>query len=179
MFSFFACQEKKKPSRVEITTPSESKENNLSSDNYSVIFQAIMKSDKGMMRGVSIGDDIEKINETTLPSETPAENGRSFTEYFDDTDLNFADVLYLRSADNKVAAISVDVYIEGQTTVDNLMGEFKTYFSKKYGKGIEENKSILWKLADGENDLVLQNVSTDKDPGLKILFAKKGDKSLL
>lgn len=177
---FVACQEKKQETTVDSsTTDTEPKvEENLSSDEYSSIFKAIMKSDKGMARGVSIGDNFETLKETTLPSETQPENGKGFTEYFDDTDLNFADILYVKSPENKVDAISIDIYIERQTAVDSLMTEFKGYFNKKYGKG-DGQKTIKWKVKGGENELVLQDVSTEKDPGLKIVFAKKGDKSLL
>ena len=177
---FVACQEKKQETTVDSsTTNTETKvEESLSSDEYSAIFKAIMKSDKGMARGVSIGDAIETLKETTLPSETQPENGKGFTEYFDDTDLNFADILYVKSPENKVEAIAIDIYIERQTAVDSLMTEFKGYFNKKYGKG-EGQKTITWKVKGSENELVLQDVSTEKDPGLKIVFAKKGDKSLL
>jgi len=173
-----ACQDKKESTQTETSSPESSLAGSSALENYSSIFQAILKTDAGMARGVKIGDNIDTINETTLPSETPAENGKSFTEYFDDTDLNFADILYVRSAQNKVEAITIDVYIERQTAVDSLMNEFKGYFDTKYGKGTSIEKATTWQLADGKNSLLLQNVSTEKDPGLKIIFANKENKIL-
>ncbi len=174
-----ACQDKKESTQTETSSPVSSAAGSSSAlENYSSIFQAILKTDAGMARGVKIGDNIDTINETTLPSETPAENGKSFTEYFDDTDLNFADILYVRSEQNKVEAITIDVYIERQTAVDSLMTEFKSYFDTKYGKGTSTEKATTWQLADGKNNLLLQNVSTEKDPGLKIIFANKENKIL-
>lgn len=174
-----ACQDKKESTQTETSSPESSAAGSSSAlENYSSIFQAILKTDAGMARGVKIGDNIDTINETTLPSETPAENGKSFTEYFDDTDLNFADILYVRSEQNKVEAITIDVYIERQTAVDSLMTEFKSYFDTKYGKGTSTEKATTWQLADGKNNLLLQNVSTEKDPGLKIIFANKENKIL-
>ncbi len=172
-----ACQEKKQETSVGV--------NALSSppvkgnfENYSPIFQAIIKNEAGMARGVSIGDTLDKIQESTLPSEAQPENGKGFTEYFDNTDLNFADILYTKDSDGKVKAIIIDVYIEKQSTVGGLLNEFKSYFDKKYGQGVETEKATSWELPDKENSLVIQNVSTQKDPGLKIVFAKIGDKAL-
>lgn len=173
-----ACQEKKESTQTDSNISTNAKDGSSALENYSTIFQAILKTEKGMARGVKIGDNIDAIKETTLPSETPAENGKSFTEYFDDTDLNFADILYVRSPDNTVATIAIDVYIERQTAVDSLMNEFKGYFETKYGKAVVKDKSVIWQLADGKNNLLIQNVSTEKDPGFKIVFADKNDKIL-
>jgi hypothetical protein len=168
-----SCQEKKQETPVGVNSSSSpSQKGNF--DNYSPIFQAIIKKETGMARGVSLGD----IKETTLLSESQPENGKSYTEYFDNTDLNFADILYTKNEQGTVASIIIDVYIEKQSTVGGLLNEFKGYFNKKYGKGEESEKATQWELPDKENTLVLQNVSTQKDPGLKIIFAKTGDKAL-
>jgi hypothetical protein len=121
---------------------------------------------------------MNSIVESAPLSETQPDNGKSYTEYFDDTDLNFADILYVNDSENKIGAISVDVFIEKQASVDSLMNEFKGYFDKKYGQGKGISKMTVWKLAGTDNELLLQNVSTAKDPGLKIIFAKSGDKLL-
>jgi hypothetical protein len=173
-----ACQDKSQSSEKETTQLPDSTHTQSSLDSYSPIFKAILQSGAGMVRGVSIGDDANTIKETAVLAETQPENGKGFTEYFDDTDLNFADIAYLKDSEEKVAAISVDVYVERQTAVDSLMNEFRTYFDKKYGQGKGISKMSTWKLPDGQNQLILQNVSTAKDPGLKIVFAKSGDKLL-
>ncbi|MEA5460711.1 hypothetical protein VB796_16760 [Arcicella sp. LKC2W] len=177
-FVQISCQDKKQTSEADTTANADTTAKVASLENYSVIFQAVLKSDAGMARGVSIGDNIETIQETTLPAETQPENGKGFTEYFDSSDLNFADIAYLKDTENKVGAISIDIYIERQTAVDSLMNEFKGYFDKKYGQGKGISKMTTWKLSDSQNELLLQNVSTAKDPGLKIIFAKSGDKIL-
>ena len=57
------------------------------------------------------------------------------------------------------------------------MTEFVDFFDKKYGKGRGISKMMTWQMPDG-NNLMVQDVSTEKDPGLKIVFAKNGDKLL-
>lgn len=177
-FVQISCQDKKqtKESDATINIDSTSQVNTL--DDYSQTFNAILKTDAGMVRGLSIGDEMNVILESAPLSETQPTNGKSYTEYFDDTDLNFADVLYVNDSENKISAISVDIFIEKQVAVDSLMSEFKGYFDKKYGQGRGISKMTVWKLAGGNNELMLQNVSTAKDPGLKIIFAKSGDKLL-
>ena len=177
-FVQISCQDKKqtKESDATISIDSTSQVNTL--DDYSQTFNAILKTDAGMVRGLSIGDEMNVILESAPLSETQPTNGKSYTEYFDDTDLNFADILYVNDSENKISAISVDIFIEKQVAVDSLMSEFKGYFDKKYGQGRGISKMTVWKLAGGNNELMLQNVSTAKDPGLKIIFAKSGDKLL-
>jgi hypothetical protein len=177
-FAQISCQDKKQTTESDatITTDSTSQINTL--ENYSPTFKAILKTDAGMVRGLSIGDEMNVIVESAPLSESQPDNGKSYTEYFDDTDLNFADILYVNDSDNKISAISVDIFIEKQAAVDSLMNEFKGYFDKKYGQGKGISKMTVWKLAGGNNELMLQNVSTAKDPGLKIIFAKSGDKLL-
>ncbi len=172
-----SCGDKKQESQTETIASADSSVKNTSIEGYSVMFKNILKSDVGMARGVSIGDKIETIQETVLPSETQPENGKSFTAYFDGSDLNFADILYVKDAENKVGAISIDIFIENKVEVDSLMNEFVGYFDNKYGKGKGISKMMTWQMPDG-NNLVVQNVSTEKDPGLKIIFAKSGDKLL-
>ena len=173
-----SCQDKKRTTESDATFSSDSTSKVSIFNNYSPTFKTIFKTDAGMVRGLSIGDEMNAIVESAPLSESQSDNGKSYTEYFDDTDLNFADVLYVNDSENKISAISVDVFIEKQTAVDSLMNEFKGYFDKKYGQGKGISKMMVWKLAGGNNELMLQNVSTAKDPGLKIIFAKSGDKLL-
>lgn len=174
---FISCSDKKQDSQTETTSAVDASVKSTSIENYSSIFKNIIKSDVGMARGVSIGDGIETIQETILPSESQPDNGKGFTVYFDDTDLNFADIVYVQDIENKVGAISIDIFIEKKSEVDSLMSELTDYFDKKYGKGKGISKMMTWQMPDG-NNLMLQDVSTGKDPGLKIVFAKSGDKLL-
>ena len=172
-----SCKDRKQASHIETTAPADSSIQQVSIENYSLIFKQILKSNAGMARGVSIGDKIKTLQETILPSETQPQNGKSFTIYFDGSDLNFADILYEKDTENKVGAISIDIFIENKMEVDSLMKEFLEYFDKKYGKGKGISKMMTWQMPDG-NNLLVQNVSTEKDPGLKVVFAKNGDKLL-
>ena len=173
-----SCGDKKQESRTETIALADSSIRKVSIENYSMIFKQILKSDAGMARGVSIGDKIETLQETILPSETQSNNGKSFTVYFDGSDLNFADILYVKNTENKVEAIAIDIFIENKVEVDSLMKEFVDFFDKKYGTGKGISKMMTWRMPDG-NNLMVQDVSTEKDPGLKVVFAKNGDKLLM
>ena len=173
-----SCQDKKQITESDAIVTVDSTSQVKTLENYGPTFNAILKTDAGMVRGLSIGDEMNVILESAPLSETQPTNGKSYTEYFDDTDLNFADILYVSDSGNKISAISVDIFIEKQVAVDSLMSEFKGYFDKKYGQGKGISKMTVWKLEGGNNELMLQNVSTAKDPGLKIIFAKRGDELL-
>ena len=173
-----SCGDKKQESQTETTALADSSIRKVSIENYGIIFKQILKTDAGMARGVSIGDKIETLQETILPSETQPNNGKSFTVYFDGSDLNFADILYVKNTENKVEAIAIDIFIENKVEVDSLMKEFVDFFDKKYGKGKGISRMMTWQMPDG-NNLMVQDVSTEKDPGLKVVFAKNGDKLLM
>jgi hypothetical protein len=177
--SQISCQDKKQSSETETSLVADSTSTNSSElENNSPVFKAVLKTNAGMVRGISVGDDFGTIKESAPLSESQPENGKSFTESFDDMGLNFADVLYVKNVDNKVGAISIDIFVEKQAAVDSLMNEFKGHFDSKYGVGKGISKMMVWKLPDGLNVLKLQNVSTAKDPGLKIIFAKSGNEML-
>lgn len=171
-----ACQEKKQESKAVNSLTENTNANNLL-NNYSGIFQAILKSDSAMARGVNIGNNFDDIKETVLPAETQPNEGKSFTEYFDG-DLNFADITYTKNQANKVETISIDVYIETAETTNSLITEFKSYFDTKYGKGTIKDKTESWLLKDGVNQVTLENVSTAKDPGLKVVFSAINSKAI-
>jgi hypothetical protein len=175
-FFFNSCGDSKQESHTE-TTSSDSSVRRVSIENYSSVFKQIMKSDAGMARGVSIGDKNETIQELTPLTENQPENGKSYTVYFDGSDLNFADILYVKGANDNIEAISIDIFIEKKTDVDALMKEFVDFFDKKYGNGRGISLMKTWQMPDG-NNVIVKNVSTEKDPGLKIIFAKNGDKLL-
>jgi hypothetical protein len=177
-FGQISCRDKKQTAESDAVMSTDSISQIRAFKNYSSMFQAILKTDAGMVRGLSIGDEMSVIVESAPLSEIQPNTGKSYTEYFDDTDLNFADVVYVNDSENRIGAISVDIFIEKQTTVDNVMNEFKGYFDKKYGQGKGISTMTVWKLAGTNNELTLQNVSTAKDPGLKIIFAKHGDELL-
>lgn len=145
-------------------------------EGQSPIFRTILKSDAGMARGISIGDLFQSTVQTEKAplSETQPENGKGFTEYFDDSDLNFVDITYTKDQSDKVASITLDVYVERKSAVDSLFTEFKTYFSRKYGKNTVNGKGLVWKVQDNKS-AVLQDVSTEKDPGIKILFVRENE----
>ncbi len=173
-----SCQDKKQTIESGVVASSDSISTVIPLQNYSSVLKAILKTDAGMIRGLSIGDEMDAVLESAPLSQTQPKNGKSYTERFDDTDLNFADVLYLSDSENKLSAISVDIFIEKQSSVDSLMNEFKSYFEKKYGQGKGISKMMVWQLPDSQHSLMLQNVSTAKDPGLKIIFAKRGSELL-
>jgi hypothetical protein len=151
----------------------------LALSHQTTLFQTILKRDSGMARGISLGevfaDAVKK--ETATPAEVREVNQKNFTEHFDETDLNFVDITYTGDTEGKISVINLDVYIEKQAIVDSLFHEFGTYFTKKYGTGTSENKKTLWALPNNYS-LQLENVSTQKDPGFKILFSNKDKKPL-
>ena len=80
--SQMSCQDKKQSSETTfVEVDSTLKVPSL--ENRSSTFQAILKTDAGMVRGLSIGDEMNSILESAPLSETQPTNGKSYTEYFD------------------------------------------------------------------------------------------------
>lgn len=174
-----ACNDSSKSSSEKEAYRSSLDNSDVALGHQTTLFQTILKRDSGMARGISLGeifaDAVKK--ETATPAEVREVNQKNFTEHFDETDLNFVDITYTGDSENKVSTINLDVYIEKQAIVDSLFNEFGNYFIKKYGVGVSENKKIFWTLPNN-NRLQLENVSTQKDPGFKILFSSSDKKPL-
>ncbi len=132
--------------------------------------QKLSLSPNQVIRNATWGQDMESIKDTLELAETQPEKGKSFTLYFDDTDLNFSDITYIPDEQNKLQAIEFDIFVETGAEVQPLIDHWKAYLDAKFGPSQEKDKTILWS-KNKNTRIQLENVSTPKDPGIKISFA--------
>jgi hypothetical protein len=137
----------------------------------SELFRKITKSSQGLIRGVNLGQNIKEINEDADLSEVQPNQGRSYTQYLDDSDVNFVDITYLTNSDGKILQITLDIFLDEREEVGELMLELRSYFDVKLGKSQSNNNKTQW-LENKNTQVVLENVSSSKDPGIKILFSR-------
>jgi hypothetical protein len=104
-------------------------------------------------------------------SEVQPNQGRSYTQYLDDSDVNFVDITYLTNSDGKILQITLDIFLDEREEVGELMLELRSYFDVKLGKSQSNNNKTQW-LENKNTQVVLENVSSSKDPGIKILFSR-------
>jgi len=141
-------------------------------DLSSELFKKITKSSSGIIRGVNWGQDLRDIKEVVEVSEVQPDQGKSFTQFLDDSDLNFVDITYQTNSDQKITQITLDVFLDERKEVGDLLQEFKNYFDVKFGKNQIADNKYQW-MRNKNTQVTLEDVSTSKDPGIKLVFSKK------
>ncbi|MDF0694730.1 hypothetical protein [Aquirufa ecclesiirivi] len=139
-------------------------------DESTPLLQRITLGSAGVIRNVSWGQDMSTIAEKVELSETQPSVGKSYTQFFDDTDLNFVDITYLPDENNQVKGILLNIFLEEQDEVLDLTANFKEYLGNIYGNGRGNAKKIVWK--NENTQVILEDVGTPKDPGIQLVFSK-------
>jgi hypothetical protein len=132
------------------------------------LVQKITLSSKGVIRNKVWGISIDSLQEKLELAENQPANGKSYTLYFDDSDLNFTDISYLGDDQQKLTEIDFDIFVETKSQVDDLKEKFTTYLQVKFGASKTEGNKIIWE-KDKNTQVILQDVSTGKDPGIKLV----------
>jgi hypothetical protein len=131
--------------------------------------QKLTVSPTNIVRNASWGQDFSTINDSLEVAESQPEKGKSYTLYFDDTDLNFSDITYIPNDQNKLQEITFDIFVDSAEDVQPLIDQWKGYLEVKFGPSETKGKQVLW-TKNKNTRIQLENVSTPKDPGIKISF---------
>jgi hypothetical protein len=132
--------------------------------------QKITLSDTAIVRNIRWKQPLNSVKETIELSESQPTNGRSYSLYLDDSDLNFVDIVYQTNPQNQLIKIEFDIYVEDRNEVAKLISEFEQYFQIKYGNKTLSGKKSSW-LAKNNTRIQLEDVSTSKDPGIKLMYS--------
>jgi hypothetical protein len=132
--------------------------------------QKLSVSPEKIIRNLTWGQDFQTITDSLELSETQPEKGKSYTIYFDETDLNFSDITYIPNKENKLAEINFDIFVESGKDVDPLIEQWTNYLEVKFGASRVQGKTRSW-TKNKNTRIILENVSTPKDPGIKISFS--------
>lgn len=132
--------------------------------------QKLSVSPEKVIRNVTWGQDFQTIKDSLELSETQPAIGKSYTIYFDDTDLNFSDITYVPNKENKLGEITFDIFVESAKDVDPLIEKWTNYLNVKFGASSVQGKIRSW-TKNKNTRIMLENVSTPKDPGIKISFS--------
>ncbi|MFM6947722.1 MAG: hypothetical protein ACKOWQ_01790 [Aquirufa sp.] len=140
-------------------------------DSSSDLVKKITNSSEGLIRGVSWSQNLDNLKETVELSEVQPSQGKSFTQYLDDSDLNFVDITYLQGNDRLIHEITLDIFLEDKKEVSQLITDLKDYFNLKFGESKQSGSKVIW--GNYKNTRIdLEDVSTSKDPGIKVIFKK-------
>ncbi len=131
--------------------------------------QKLSLSPNFVIRNVAWGQDMESLKDTLELAESQPEKGKSYTLYFDDTDLNFSDITYIPNDQNKLQEIDFDIFVDATEDVQPLIEQWKGFLDVKFGPSDVKGKQIFW-TKNKNTRIELENVSTPKDPGIKLSF---------
>jgi len=172
-FVFFSCNSSEENGKNGASNTSESDQIALNAwEKSGDLVQKITLSSKGVIRNKEWGISIDSLQEKLELAENQPANGKSYTLYFDDSDLNFTDISYLSDSKQKLTEIDFDIFVETKSQVEELKEKFTSYLLVKFGASKTEGNKIIWE-KDKNTQVILQDVSTDKDPGIKLVFSRK------
>jgi hypothetical protein len=138
--------------------------------NASKTFQKITLNDSAVVRNISWLQPLSSLNEKIELSESQPNNGKSYSLYLDDSDLNFVDIVYHTNNQNQIIQVVFDIYVEDKAEAIKLLNEFEQYFSIKFGQKTTAEKGSAWVSKD-KTSIHIENVSTPKDPGIKLTYS--------
>ena len=167
---FIACESRSKKTEGNSTeiSASDPKTQEVWS-NSGAILQKITLSPTRIIRNVAWGQALESLEEKLELSENQPTTGKSYTLYLDSSDLNFADITYVVDEKNKIKEIDVDVFLEENNQVKDLIKQFQDYLTAKMGPFKKEGNQNQWG-PNQNTQVTLEDVSTTKDPGIKLIF---------
>ena len=170
---FFSCNSSQENGKEGASNTSEIDQRVLNAwEQSGDLVQKITLSSKGVVRNQAWGISIDSLQEKLELAENQPASGKSYTLYFDDSDLNFTDISYLSDDQQKLTEIDFDIFVETKSQVEELKAKFTTYLQVKFGAYKTEGTKIIWE-KDKNTMVILQDVSTVKDPGIKLVFLRK------
>ena len=170
---FFSCNSSQENGKEGASNTSEIEQRVLNAwEQSGDLVQKITLSSKGVVRNQAWGISIDSLQEKLELAENQPASGKSYTLYFDDSDLNFTDISYLGDDQQKLTEIDFDIFVETKSQVEELKAKFTTYLQVKFGAYKTEGTKIIWE-KDKNTMVILQDVSTVKDPGIKLVFLRK------
>ncbi len=131
--------------------------------------QKLSLSPNKIIRNTTWGQDFNSIQDSLDLAEAQPVKGKSYTLYFDESDLNFSDITYIPNDQNKLQEITFDIFVDASEDVQPLIEKWKSYLDAKFSASEVNGKKILW-TKNKNTRIELENVSTPKDPGIKISF---------
>ena len=131
--------------------------------------QKLSLSPNKIIRNTTWGQDFNSIQDSLDLAEAQPDKGKSYTLYFDDSDLNFSDITYIPNGQNKLQEITFDIFVDASEDVEPLIEKWKSYLDAKFSASKVNGKKIFW-TKNKDTRIELENVSTPKDPGIKISF---------
>lgn len=170
---FFSCNSSLEKGKEGASNTSEIEQSVLNAwEQSGDMVQKITLSPKGVIRDKEWGISIDSLQEKLELAENQPANGKSYTLYFDNSDLNFTDISYLSDNQQKLTEIDFDIFVETKSQVEALKEKFTNYLQVKFGASKIEGNKIIWE-KDVNTQVTLQDVSTLKDPGIKLVFSRK------
>lgn len=137
----------------------------------------IMRNDEGVFRGITLGMDMKNVRTLTGDSNlTQAEPNYLFFEDSVGKKDHFTYDFIFDSLGLK--EMNLDVYQPDSTDSESLLGQFKGYFTKKYGVPAEAKDMLIWSIPGQKRTTELAMYDESIDYGYGKLTLSFYDKKL-
>lgn len=170
---FYACnQDTSQAENSQLSNAPALTKSQIAWSESSDLVKKITLSDSLVIRNITWGADMNQLNDTLELAENQPESGKSYSLYFDYSDLNFVDITYRPNKNGQLSEIEMNVFFDDSQKVTELMQNFKSYFDVKFGKSVEKEKKTIWS-NDKKTYVELEDASRSKDAGFIIILKAK------
>lgn len=162
-----SCSNPKETGKVEVLNPPSPTKS--TSSNVQKLLHAIIGTD-GLLRGVQLGDaisDVKKKEKAELFEEEDTHIGYTF----DTENLETVDILYEKDAQNRVKGIELDIYMNTDTSNENLKNEMSNEFTTRFGKPLTNSEDLTWAIKP-KGKVTIKVIKNKLDRGLEIKFSQ-------
>jgi hypothetical protein len=137
---------------------------------YSPKLQVIFETDEGVLRKLNFNGDVRNIQKPAEAKILPDEDTK--TGYSINLNMyEIADLVFLYDENQKIKGFHIETYLNSQNSADSLKKEFLAYFSEKY-RTKSLNTSRKHELLNDSLQIIVEDVSTTKSPGLQVSINK-------
>lgn len=134
---------------------------------HSNYYEAIIKTEQGLFRGVDIGNAIEDVRKLES-KEFLVDNMSEYLYYDYKLDMGNSYTISYDFSENSLYEIEVSIYLDKKEDANNLFTEFTANFIEQYGKGkVADDGYTSWrtKSTKSGNTIEIAMINDSKDYG--------------
>ena len=135
---------------------------NNNDNEQSELFNQLIKTEKGIIRGVSIDDKWVQVQKAENKRNLVSKSNAHLEYEFEINEEAFIVVAY-HFDDKGCSEINIDTYFDAKEQTDEAITIYLEHFTAKYGKYLAEDDMYLWKNKDKTISVELDYL--DKDDG--------------
>ncbi|AWV97856.1 hypothetical protein [Arcticibacterium luteifluviistationis] len=134
------------------------------------IINEMLGSGDKTIRGFDLGDSISTVK--TYENLEQFEETQELLGYtFEISEFEIVDVLYLHDASDVINEVQLDIYLDSDSTSNEIIDALSLHFTQKYGKPVLEKNQNTWSI-NALDKVTIEDITSTLDRGLQVRFKR-------